>query len=120
MEISLRQSGQFHVIEIVGEMDFYSSFRLRSLVQKMIAKNIDHLVIDLEEVPCLDSSAVGTLVSVHAELQRKGRSLHITGVQGTVKRALELTRMLGTLPIVASLEEAAEQLVLEDETSSAP
>jgi hypothetical protein len=40
-------------------------------------------------------------------------------VHGTVKRALELTRLLGTLPIVASLEEAAEQLDLQDGSSGA-
>ena len=110
MEIRLRRSGQFHVVEIEGEIDFYSAFRLRNVVKKMIAKKIDHLIIDLEEVPYVDSSAVGTLVSVHAEAQKKGRSLHITGVQGSVKRAFELTRVTGSLPIVANLEEAAERL----------
>jgi anti-sigma B factor antagonist len=110
MEIRLRRSGQFHVIEIEGEIDFYSAFRLRNVVKKMIAKKIDHLIIDLEEVPYVDSSAVGTLVSAHAEAEKKGRSLLIMGVQGSVKRALDLTRLTGSLPIVSNLEEAAKCL----------
>jgi len=84
-----------------------------NVVRKMIAKKIAHLVIDLEEVPYVDSSAVGTLVSVHAEAEKKGRPLHITGVQGSVKRAFELTRVTRALPVVSSLEEAAEQLSWE-------
>jgi anti-sigma B factor antagonist len=116
MEITVRKSGHFHVVDIAGEMDFYSANQLRNVVQKMIEKSIPHFVIDLEDVACIDSSAVGTLVSVHSELEKKGRSLHITGVRGNVKRALELTRLFASLPIVSSLDEATQRLLSENGT----
>ena len=115
MEIKTHQSGQVHVLEIFGEMDFYSAFRLREVVQKVVAANAAYLVIDLAEVPCLDSSAMGTLVSVHAELEKKGRFLQITGVRGSVKKALELTRLLGSLPIAGSFDEALARLRADSE-----
>jgi len=118
MEIKIRQSGHVHILEITGEMDFYSAFRLREVVQKIVAGNIPYLVIDLAEVPCVDSSAVGTLVSVHAELEKRGRSLQITGVRGSVKKALELTRLMASLPIAGSIDEAVERMRTESTEST--
>lgn len=115
MEIKIRQSGHVQVLEISGEMDFYSAFRLREVVQKIVAGNVAYLVIDLADVPCVDSSAMGTLVSVHAELEKKGRFLQITGVRGSVKKALELTRLMGSLPIAGSFDEAVERLRADSE-----
>ena len=117
MEIKIRQSGHVHVLEITGELDFYSAFRLREVVQKIVAGNIPYLVIDLADVPCVDSSAVGTLVSVHAELEKRGRFLQITGVRGSVKKALELTRLMASLPIAGSMDEAVERLLEEGKQS---
>jgi anti-anti-sigma factor len=111
MEINIRQSGQVLIIEIAGDMDYYSAFRLREVVRKAAASNAARLVIDLKEVPYLDSSAMGTLVSVHSDLRKKGFFLQITGIQSGVKSALELTRLVGSLPIAPSLEEAVLRLV---------
>ncbi len=40
MEIKLRRGGTVYVIDVTGEMDLYNAFRLKDMVNTMIAKKI--------------------------------------------------------------------------------
>jgi len=114
MEINVRRSRNVHILEVAGELDFYNSSRLHRSVENLIDTRASRLLIDLREVSFLDSSAVGTLVAVHAALRDKGLALQITGVDGSVKSALELTGVARALPIASSREEALAHLQSED------
>ncbi|MBN1836821.1 MAG: STAS domain-containing protein [Spirochaetales bacterium] len=119
MEITVRYEDEVPVLQVTGDMDYYSAYRLREAVRKLTAANAARLIIDLNQVPYLDSSAMGTLVSVHAELRKKGFLLQITGIQGSVKSALELTRLVGALPIASSVDQALRRLASEQERGDA-
>jgi anti-sigma B factor antagonist len=106
MEIKLRCAGTIYVIDITGEMDFYNAFKLKDIVMKMIGRQIKEYVINLENVEYLDSSGIGALLSVHAELKKRGMPFVIANVNGTVKRVIELTKLNGYLPITGDVKEA--------------
>ena len=110
MEIKLRRIGSIYIIDIIGEMDLYHAFKLKSVVQKMIAKNIHHYVINLEQVGYIDSSGIGALLYVHSELKKKRLLLKIAHVHGSVKKVIQLTKLMEYFPIVDNLSEAIKQL----------
>jgi anti-sigma B factor antagonist len=110
MEIKLRRGGTIYVIDVTGEMDLYNAFRLKDVVSGMIAKQIREYVINLEKVEYMDSSGIGALLFVHAELKKRGMPLRIAGVQGTVKRVIELTKLSGYLPLCADVNEGIVQI----------
>lgn len=67
------------------------------------------LIIDLTEVPYIDSAAVGSLVQAYVSCQRAGRSLALVGLGHRVKALLQITRidlLFTTFPTRAEAEEA--------------
>jgi anti-anti-sigma factor len=57
-------------------------------------------VFDLTEVPYVDSTGLGMLVSHFVRCQSKGIHLSITGVNARVQELFRLTGMTAVLPIV--------------------
>jgi anti-sigma B factor antagonist len=110
VEIKLRRSGTIYVIDISGEMDLYNAFRLKQVVKQMIERQIREYVINLEKVGYIDSSGIGALLFVHAELKKRGLLLKIANVRGSVKKVIELTKLMGYLPITGGVNEAVAQI----------
>ena len=110
MEIKLRRSGTVYVIDVTGEMDLYNAFKLKDIVTSMIGKQIREYVINLEKVEYMDSSGIGALLFVFAELKKRRMILRIAGVKGSVKRVIELTKLSGYLPLSAGVSEAIVEI----------
>ena len=104
MEIKLRRADTIYVIDVVGEMDLYNAFKLKDVVRKMIEKKIRRYVINLDQVPYIDSSGIGALLQVFADIKKNGLRLRITGVKGSVRKVIELTKLAQYFPIVADLD----------------
>ncbi len=47
MEIKLKKYSSTYIIEVVGDMDLYNSYKLKNVVMKMIANDISNYVVDL-------------------------------------------------------------------------
>lgn len=58
-------------------------------------------ILDLTEVPYMDSMALGLLASHYVRCQSKGIRLSITGVSPRVRELLRITKMENALPITA-------------------
>ncbi len=110
MELKLRKAGKIYVIDVIGEMDLYNAFRLKDLVKKMIASGVSSYVLNLDQVPYMDSSGIGSLLYVNTELKKRGLPLRISGVKGSVRKVIELTRLVEHFPIVQDLDTALQQL----------
>lgn len=110
MELKLRKAGTIYVIDVVGEMDLYNAFRLKDLVKKMIDGGVKTYILNLEQVPYMDSSGIGSLLYVHSELKKRGLPLRITGVKGSVRKVIELTKLMEYFPIVQDIATALQQL----------
>ena len=51
------------------------------------------LIVDLAEVPYIDSAEIGALVGAYATHQKDGRSLALVAVNESVRNAMEVTRV---------------------------
>ena len=106
MEIKLRRAGTIYVIDIKGEMDLYNAFKLKDIVGAMIERNVTAYIINLEEVQYIDSSGIGAILFVYGELKQRRLALMVAGAKGPVKRVIELTKLVGYLPLAADVNEA--------------
>ena len=64
------------------------------------------LVVDLSEVPYMDSMGLGMLVTQYVRLKGKGIHLIVAGMTPRVLQLLELTKVNSVLPMAATVEEA--------------
>ena len=106
MELKIRKNGDVYIIDVNGEMDLYNSYKLKELVMKMIEKNVKVFIINLEQVDYIDSSGIGALIYICSTIKKMNLKLAISNIHGSVKKVIELTKLMGYLPIANSVEEA--------------
>ena len=110
MELKIRKAKEIYIIDVAGEMDLYNSYKLKDLIMKMVEKKVGMLIINLQEVEYIDSSGIGALIYICSTLKKKNLPLYITNIHGSVKKVIELTKLMGFFPITNSLEEALQKL----------
>ena len=106
MELKIRKNGDVYIIDVNGEMDLYNSYKLKELVMKMIEKSVGLFIINLEQVDYIDSSGIGALIYICSTLKKLNLKLAISNIHGSVKKVIELTKLMGFFPIANSVEEA--------------
>jgi anti-sigma B factor antagonist len=110
MELKIRKNNDIYIVDVVGEMDLYNSYKLKELIMKMIEKKIEKYVINLEEVEYIDSSGIGALIYITSTIKKMNLSLSITNVRGSVKKVIELTKLSNFFPRFAGLEDAIKAM----------
>jgi anti-sigma B factor antagonist len=110
MELKIRKNGINYIIDVNGEMDLYNSYKLKELVMKMLEKRVRRFIINLENVDYIDSSGIGALIYICSTIKKMNLRLIITNIHGSVKKVIELTKLMGYFPITNSVEEAILQM----------
>jgi anti-sigma B factor antagonist len=110
MELKIRKNRDIYIIDIQGELDLYNSYKLKELLMKMLEKKIERFIINMEDVEYIDSSGIGALIYISSTLKKMNLRLAITNIHGSVKKVIELTKLMGYFPIVATLEEAIKKI----------
>jgi anti-sigma B factor antagonist len=67
-------------------------------------------IIDLTEVPYMDSTGMGTIVNQFVRCQSKGVKLLVAGVSARVLELFKLTKVDTVIPITATAEEAEARI----------
>lgn len=68
------------------------------------------MIVDLTHVPYIDSSGLGSLVSVHISCHKAGRRVVLSGVNERVSKLLEITKLDSLFLMFPTLNEALEAL----------
>ena len=106
MELKIRKSAEIYIVDVKGEMDLYNSYKLKELIMKMLEKKVRTFIINLEQVDYIDSSGIGALIYICSTIKKMNLKLSITNVHGSVKKVIELTKLMGYFPIASTVEEA--------------
>jgi anti-anti-sigma factor len=101
-------SGPVPVARITGEIDLANAPRVREEVLAM-AVGAKGLVVDLTEVPYLDSAGVKVLFQLARDLRQRDQSLLVTMPVGSpLRRVLKITNFHEVAPICDDIEAAFE------------
>jgi anti-anti-sigma factor len=111
MRITAETRDGIAILKISGRIVFDESlFLMRGHVQKALESGIRCFVLDISEVPHLDSSGCGELISVYSSIAKARGSLAIVNPGERVRLLLQRIGVTEILRIVDTLEEA-ERLV---------
>jgi anti-sigma B factor antagonist len=78
------------VVSLAGELDLYNAEEVRSALLEACADEPEVLVVDLEEVRFIDSTALGVLIEARSRMgDRSGFRLAAPGLE--TRRALEVS-----------------------------
>ena len=97
--------GDAIIIAPVGEIDLSCAPALRKQITAAQSQRPQRLIIDLGEVPYMDSSGVATLVEAMQNARRSGSKLVLCCLQAKVRSIFEIARLDTVFTIVASTDE---------------
>jgi anti-sigma B factor antagonist len=118
LEVSMREVGGVHLIEVHGRLTIGEpSEHLNDFVKKLVDQGARKLVINLNEIPQIDSSGISVLVKISIALARMGGALHLVSGQGRVRDALTVTRLVEAIPTFET--EAAARTSFDGHSASA-
>src|SRR3954471_4563372 len=91
---SMRREGDAVIAAIRGEIDLHNSPQLRGRLLSFIEENKPKkMVLNLGEVPYMDSSAIAVLVEALQKMRKAGGKIYLTNLQSRVKGLLEIARL---------------------------
>ncbi|MFT3788293.1 MAG: STAS domain-containing protein [Tepidisphaeraceae bacterium] len=104
---NLRSDGNAIIATVHGEIDLHNSPDLRGrLLRALDGKKPEKLVLNLGEVPYMDSSAIAVLVETMQRLRPHKGKIILTNLQPRVKSLLEIAKLHTIFGMVASEADA--------------
>ncbi len=107
MEITIdRRTGSIGVLRLVGPLDLLSAAGLRQQIARAVTDGLHRLVVDLAEVPLVDSSGLGALIAGLKTARVAGGDLRIARPTAQARGVLELLGLDRVLRLYPTVEEA--------------
>jgi anti-sigma B factor antagonist len=94
------------VLSVQGEVDVYTAPRFRERLIELVSQGKHRIVVDLEGVDFLDSTGLGTIVSVLKRARTRGGDLRLVSTQARIHRLFEITGLDKAVLLRASLDDA--------------
>ncbi len=78
METNVRTSGTVAILELRGDLTLGSGEeKMREAINQLLAADQKHFLINLAEVPMIDSSGVGALIKAFTSVKKSGGKLKL-------------------------------------------
>jgi anti-sigma B factor antagonist len=94
------------VVTVHGEIDVATSPTLRERLIDLVNDGGTRLALDLEAVDFLDSTGLGTIVSILKRVRTHGGDLRLVCTEARIRRLFEITGLDKAVPLYASLDDA--------------
>jgi anti-sigma B factor antagonist len=104
----VHEEGEWTVLAVSGEIDIATAPSLREKLHGLLAEERMQLVIDLDEVTFLDSTALGVLVGVLKRVRTEGGELRVVCNQPRVRKVFEITRLDSAFDLCTSVDDAVK------------
>lgn len=113
LAIKTTVSGGWQVIALTGPLTSVDSIEFQRVLQ---ADSSALTIVDLSEVPYVDSAGIGVLVNAYVARDKTGRRLVLVGVRERVMNVLKMTRVHQFFQMYATVRDAVDGL--EDAAAS--
>ncbi len=95
MQIHQRSVGDVTVVDLSGKMTLGEGDELlRDKVNSLIQQGQKKIVLNLAEVPYIDSAGLGEIVRTYTTVSRQGGSLKLLGLTKRIQDLLAITKLL--------------------------
>jgi anti-sigma B factor antagonist len=94
------------VVTVEGEIDIYTAPRLRELLIDLAAKGSCQLIVNLDKVGFLDSTALGVLVGGLKRARAHDGSLDLVCTQEQILKIFRITGLTNVFGIYPSVDQA--------------
>ncbi len=98
------------LVTVEGYLDVDTATEFQHHLANQLHHGRRHFLLDLSEVPFMDSSGMNIILRVYQEARELPGSVHIISPTPAVRRILDLTGVSITVPVSESVDEALERV----------
>jgi anti-anti-sigma factor len=107
VDIEVRTLSQVKIVKLHGRLGLGESLdRTSETLTDLLAAGELHFLLDLQDVPMIDSSAIGLLVRYLTSAKQRGGSVKLLNPSKFVLQTLKLVRVLSLFEVFADLQQA--------------
>jgi len=104
--LNIRWEGRSAVAQVGGDVDMTCSAEFQQHLLELLDDKPEQVVIDLTDVPYMDSSGVASLVKLLSRARKTQTGLRLVGLTERVRSLFEITRLDGVFDIFDTVEDA--------------
>jgi anti-anti-sigma factor len=102
MEIRLRNRGEHRIVEVEGDIDYFSVGELKNSIFGLINEKVRSIILDLKDVEYMDSSGIGLIVTAYKVMNGYGGQIALLHVQEDILALLKLATVDSIMKIYES------------------
>lgn len=111
IKVNVRPSdGEAHVVDLVGEIDVYTSPTVKEAITELIDDGHYHLIINLEGVRYIDSTGLGVLIGALKRVREHAGSVNLICTNPQVKKIFDITGLVKIFGIYENEQSAIKAL----------
>ena len=100
MEINLRTSGSVTTLDLNGNLTIGAGEEaLSEMIIRLLKDGQKHLLVNMAEVPFIDSSGIGGLIKSYSRVKTDGGKLKLLNPSRTARQLLSITGLLSVFEI---------------------
>ena len=100
-----------YVLAIAGEVDLAQSAELDAELASLLSEGASHVIVDLLEVPLIESSVLGVLVRYSKLLRAKDGDLTLVTDDARTTRVIEITGLASHFRFERTLGDAIDRAI---------
>ena len=93
MKVVRRDQNELVIFDLDGDFDSLNAGPVKEELRTAIIESEASVLINMENVPYIDSAGLGTLVSALKTARERGGNVWLAGLTPQVKMVVELTRL---------------------------
>jgi anti-sigma B factor antagonist len=109
MEVKMERPGSAALIRAEGEIDLYSSPKLREAILEAVEERRTPIVVNLMHVTYMDSSGVATLIEGFQLSKEYGGVVRLVGLNERVSEVFKLARLHQVFEVCKTEAEALKK-----------
>ena len=113
---------QIHYVDGIASLDMngkfikgQGGFQLQMLIDRVMTAGTSQLILNLSDVPIIDSMGIGEIVRAYKKVKDASGELKLVGLTDRVYGALKITQLLDLIQSYQTEEEAAAAFKSETE-----
>ncbi|MDE2570903.1 MAG: STAS domain-containing protein [bacterium] len=109
IKVSVRPAeGETNVVDLVGEIDVYTSPMVKDAITQLIDEGHYHLIINLEGVRYIDSTGLGVLIGALKRVREHAGSVSLICTNPQIKKIFDITGLVKIFGIYDSEQSAVK------------
>jgi anti-sigma B factor antagonist len=110
MNIRVTEHNDFLTLSIEGRLDITTASRLKEEILQRLETGARSIILNMAQVDFINSSGLGTLVSILKEVRSVGGRLVLSNLASYVEEIFEITQLSEIFEIFSAEVEAQESL----------